>query len=138
MSILAIDLGDVWVGTALSDPLFITAQPYQTVRLTELESFLDTLFATQTITAIVVGDPVSCKGTLTEQTKKVHTYFSFLSDTYAGYQWHLWDERLSSKRAQLQMSSKKKHRKRSTIGQQEHSVAAAFILQGFLEKNYPS
>ena len=71
MKILALDIGDVWVGTALSDSLGITCKPYQTVREGDLKQFLLDIIKKENIIKIVVGHPVTMKGEVQHQAKKV-------------------------------------------------------------------
>lgn len=129
MRILALDLGDVWVGTALSDPLKITASPYETVKRGDLDSFLKKIFTEQMIEIVVVGYPKTMgQGTESEQTKKIVAMKEQLEQTFSKVRWVLWDERLSSKRAdQLRKGYSKEDKIKS------HSIAAAFILQGYLD-----
>ena len=133
MRILALDLGDKWIGSALSDPLGIIAQPYQTVTLKELTTFLTQLINEKKIKTIVIGYPKTLKGTQSEQTKKVVTQKEQLAETFPDIDFVLWDERLSSKRAaQLKKSPSKEDKLRL------HSKAAAFILDSYLSylQNY--
>ncbi len=40
MKVMALDLGDAWVGTALTDALRFFSKPYKTVAADQLETFL--------------------------------------------------------------------------------------------------
>jgi putative Holliday junction resolvase len=128
MKILALDIGDAWTGTALSDALGMFAKPYQTVETKNLVSFLQTIFAKETITKIVVGYPRTMRGTSSDQTKKVEEAKVKLEATFPDKQFLLWDERLSSKRAEMLKKAKTKEDKIKS-----HSIAAAFILENYLQ-----
>jgi len=128
--ILALDVGDVWTGTALSDDLGLLARPNQTIKTINLETYLERFFADNVIDKVVVGYPRTMRGTVSEQTKKVMLLKDELEGKFSGVSWILWDERLSSKRAQSQKSKRLKIDK-----QHEHSLAAAFILDSYLEYN---
>ena len=71
MKVLCLDLGDVWTGTALSDPLKFIARPYKTTKTVDLFPFLKELFAKEQIDSIVIGYPRTMRGTESDQTKKV-------------------------------------------------------------------
>ncbi|MBI2353217.1 Holliday junction resolvase RuvX [Candidatus Dependentiae bacterium] len=128
MKILALDLGDVWTGTAISDPLKIIATPYQTVKTVDLELFLVTLFQKEVIDTIIIGYPRTMKGTESLQTKKVLEQKEILEKKFPFKKYILWDERLSSKQAQAIQQKKSKSDK-----SKEHSIAAALILETYLQ-----
>lgn len=127
MKIIALDLGDVWTGSAISDELGITARPYETIKTTELIPFLDNLIKNESISTIVVGHPKTMGGRQSEQTKKVVAKKEELQTALPDITWVLWDERLSSKQA---AGIKKIKTKEDKIA--SHSVAAAVILTGYL------
>jgi RNase H-fold protein (predicted Holliday junction resolvase) len=82
----------------------------------------------------VVGYPKTFSGTESDQTKKIvklkeELEQEFSSGNFADIKWILWDERLSSKRASVIQSGK--HDPESK--RQNHSLAAAFILQSYLD-----
>ncbi len=124
MKVLALDLGDQWIGTALSDALRILARPYKTVTFKELRPFLQGLFSSGTISIVVVGYPQTMRGTESDQTKKVVALKEELALEFPDQEWVLWDERLTSKHAQ---NLGKKGEKTEV-----HSKAAALILEGYL------
>lgn len=128
MKILALDVGDVWTGTALSDPLGMFAKPHQTIETDGLLSFLHTLFEKEKVETIVVGDPRTMRGTESEQTKKVRELAHTIEHEFPTKKLILWDERLSSKRADtLKKATTKEEKVKS------HSIAAAFILESYLQ-----
>jgi len=135
MKILALDLGDKWVGTAIAHPLGITCRPYQTVVLKELKDFLTKILSLESIGTVVVGYPKTVStGGESEQTRRVVKLKEELEkqfDVIAGskIEWVLWDERLSSKRA----SEVQQHKHDAESKKKSHSVAAAFILQSYLD-----
>lgn len=128
MKILALDVGDVWTGTALSDALGMFAKPYQTTPSSDLLPFLHKLFSQETIKKIVIGYPKTMRGTVSEQTKKVENVKVQLEKEFPDKQFIFWDERLSSKRADV---LKKAQTKEDKI--KSHSIAAAFILETYLQ-----
>jgi len=127
MKILALDVGDVWTGSAISDALGILARPYKTVPTAELELFLSETIGSERIQTIIVGYPKTMRGTESAQTKKVEEMKNKLEQQFDTVEWRLWDERLSSKRAASVKQAKTKEDKKMS-----HSIAAAFILDSYL------
>lgn len=127
MKIIALDIGDAWTGIAISDSLGMFAQPHSTVATNELQSTLEQLFAKQKIDTVVVGYPKTMKGTESEQTKKIVHHKEQLAHIFPALTWVLWDERLSSKRADALKKSRTKEEKLKS-----HAIAASFILDSYL------
>lgn len=128
MRILALDTGDVWTGTALSDPLGIIATPFQTVPTKELHSFLEATIQEKGVSTIVIGHPITMKGLHSAQTEKVEKTHKELQEQFPGCEFILWDERLTSQQAD------KLHKARTQKEKQaSHSIAAALILQSYLQ-----
>lgn len=128
MKIVALDIGDVWTGSAISDPMRIIAKPYQTIKTHLLNTFISELIEKQRVSTIVVGHPRTLKGTASEQTKKVEEVFEALKKDFPSISFLLWDERLTSKQADALKRPKSPEEK-----QKAHSVAAAIILQTYLQ-----
>ncbi len=127
LKILALDIGDQWTGIALSDASRTIAKPFTTVETGNLTSSLEQLFAKEKINEGIIGHPKTMKGTISEQTKKVEEMAALLQQIFPTLTWKLWDERLSSKRAE---AAKKNISKEEKL--RSHAVAAAFILDSYL------
>jgi putative holliday junction resolvase len=125
--ILALDLGDQWVGIAITDASRFFARPLETVKFSELEPHLSKLLEKENIDLVVIGNPITMKGLKSLQTEKIQAYKKELERKFDKVKFILWDERLSSKRAESVRSSKTKDEKIKS-----HSIASAFILDSYL------
>lgn len=128
MKLLALDIGDVWTGTATTDALGMFAKPYKTLETSELVTGLQDIFSKEKIQKVVIGYPRTMRGTVSEQTKKVEEAKVLLEKEFPDKVFILWDERLSSKRADLLKRAQTKEDKIKS-----HSIAAAFILENYLQ-----
>lgn len=127
--VLALDPGEQHIGTALSDELQMLAAPLQTVRPADLNQFLNQILLTEPINTIVIGYPKTMRGTISPQTQKSIDLKENLEKLFPHIKFVLWDERLTSKSA-----SQLKKAKTKTDKLLQHSIAAAIILQTFLDQ----
>lgn len=127
MRILALDIGDRWIGSALTDELKMIATPFKTIEADELEQFIADQLSTYDIETIVVGLPQTMRGKDSTQTIKTRDLVAALQQKFSQVSWAFWDERLTSKQADQIKRPKDKEDKL-----QSHSIAAALILQGYL------
>jgi putative Holliday junction resolvase len=128
---LALDLGDAWVGVAVSDPLGMLARPLETIRAEDLFIRLPQLLQQERVSTVILGRPITCRGTESSQTEKIDALAAQLANLFPNTVWKCWDERLSSKRAQQVQTGQKKKITKETK-QQSHAIAAAFILDSYL------
>jgi putative Holliday junction resolvase len=155
---LGLDIGGKRTGVAISDPQGILATPL-TVLASEDEDALISeilkLVGQYKAECIVVGLPRSLDGELGKQANKVTAFADKLSwraerNNLNQLDIQLWDERLSTKAAErlkmeasgrgnkLRSKSKRGARNRSFSTKSEvDAIAAAFILQGFLDSLHP-
>jgi putative holliday junction resolvase len=128
--VMALDIGKVRIGVALSDPLGYTAQPLLTLwrksRGEDLRSLLR-LIRKHEVGAIVVGNPLHLSGKVSAWAAKVQEFAAELG-TRSGLPIELWDERLSSVAAHEILDEAGRDRKQ-VIDQ----VAAVVILRGWME-----
>ena len=123
--IMGIDWGQINIGLSLSDPLWVLASPLDVLKRTNGHSVMDNLVALLTfhhVGGIVVGYPCQEDGTPDRMTKNIERFVHALSQKYL-CSVLLWDERLSTQRAEKICPD---HRKMD-------AVAATLILQDALE-----
>lgn len=130
--ILALDIGDVWTGIAISDPLGIIARPLTTIKTESIIAECATLVAEHGCKKIVVGRPITCKGSESSQTIKTEATVNSLKEALPEIEFIWRDERFSSQRV-------KKPRQRETKEGKlaEHARAAADILDMYLTSLRP-
>ena len=131
--VMALDVGRVRVGVALSDPLGYTAQPLLTLwrksRGEDLRSLMR-LIRKHEVAAIVVGNPLHLSGDVSPWAAKVQEFAEALRER-SGLPLELWDERLSSVEAHAILDEAERDRRdrKDVIDQ----VAAVVILRGWME-----
>jgi putative Holliday junction resolvase len=131
--VMALDVGKVRIGVALTDPLGYTAQPLLTVwrktRGEDLRSLLR-LVRKHEVVEIVVGNPLHMSGEVSAWAAKVQEFAEELR-VRSGLPVELWDERLSSVAAHeiLNEAGYERQERKYVIDQ----VAAVVILQGWME-----
>ena len=134
MRILGLDIGDRWIGVALSDPGGILATPFTIIARTDdikdIETILD-IINQQEVGQIVVGLPFSMDGSVGQQADKVKSFTQELTSR-AGVSVEFRDERLTtvSARRLIRSVGKKKRSEKA----RDDAVAAALILQGYLDE----
>ena len=130
---MALDVGKVRIGVALSDGLGLTAQPLLTIwrktRGEDLRSLLR-LIRKHEVTEIIVGNPLHMSGDVSPWAAKVQEFATDLRER-CGLPVQLWDERLSSMAAHeiLDEAGHDKRGRKFVIDQ----VAAVVILRDWME-----
>ena len=138
MRAMALDVGDVRIGVALSDPLFITAQGLKTINRVSLR--VDTndimnLIKEYEVGTIVIGLPLSLSGQDTIQTQKVRDFRTKLENKTRSWgfkvNFEYFDERFTTVIAEdvlIDASVRRKDRKLVV-----DKMAATIILQSWLD-----
>ena len=137
MRCLGLDIGDRWIGVALSDPDGILATPLTIIERTDdgqaLAAITDIINKEQ-VGQVVVGMPLSLDGSLSRQAEKVKAFAQKLAEQIE-ILLEYRDERLTTVMAQRlkRASGGKKGRGKTRYD----AEAAAVILQGFLDESHP-
>lgn len=130
---MGLDVGDKTIGVALSDPMFLIANPLETIKRKKASLDIDRLVEIineYDVETIVVGLPKNMNNSIGPQSMKVMSFVDLLkkqTDKEIVYQ----DERmttLQSERVLIDMDVRRENRK-------EHidKIAASFILQTYLD-----
>lgn len=132
--VLGVDYGSLYVGLSLSDPLGIIARPIEALKNdSSLFIHLQQISSRENVNLIVVGMPLNLKGQQGQKAIEVQKFIALLK-TKLGIEVVPWDERFTTTIAHQTMRSmgtKKKERQKKD-GRID-SMAAAIILQGFLD-----
>lgn len=131
--ILSLDVGDKYIGLAVSDPLGITAQPLRTHRRGSFQeelAFYEALIAEMDIEMILCGLPIGMNGEETSQTGKTRNYAGFLRKRLP-VPLTLLDERLTTEASReiLDESGYERRNQKQVID----TVSAQILLQDYLE-----
>ena len=134
MRFMGLDFGEKRVGVALSDSLGIMASALTVIETNTKADLLEQITALAQeyeVERIIIGLPRSLDGSIGPQAKKVQDFIKSLSE-HTVIPVIEWDERFSTVDAErvlveagVKRDKRKKHR---------DSVAAAYILQGYLDR----
>jgi putative Holliday junction resolvase len=136
---LALDVGDVSIGVAVSDELGVTARGILTIKRTNFRADVQKIMETikgEGAGAVIVGLPLNLDGTDSIQTEKVRDFKERLenylrSNAMANVEVIWQDERFTTKIAERTLiEADMSRKKRARIIDQQ---AAAVILQGYLD-----
>lgn len=133
MRIIALDIGDVWTGVAISDFAGITARPLITLSSVNLIEQLQQLVSKEKVTEIIIGYPQTVRGTESDQTRKVNATAAEIKKTFPELACSMLDERFTSQQASL---LNKKKIKTKQDKNKEHALAAAILLKSYLDYLY--
>jgi putative Holliday junction resolvase len=135
MRVLGLDVGDVLIGVAVSDPSKTIAQGLTSVTRAALKADVDavkSLVNQYEAEEIVVGLPKMMDGEIGIQAQKVLNFVESLQ-TEIEVPVVLWDERLTTVAAnKLLIEANVSRRKRKKV---VDKVAATLILQGYLDSH---
>ena len=133
---IAFDWGARRTGVAVTDSNAIIATPLETVDTTQLNQVVTALVKEETCAGLVVGVPGLMIGSTTNSTDGIYNFIRHLEKTFPELAIHKIDEGSSSSEAMSALiSGGMKKRNRSKKGALD-KVAAAIILQRFLDSNY--
>ena len=132
---MALDFGDRRIGVSLSDPMKIIASPHSVIDRNFSKNIITDiikLVETFNVETIVVGLPITLKGTISIQTKKVQNFINDLSKQ-TSINIDTIDERLSSISAKKELI--KKGIKTGHNKGEIDKTAATLMLQEYLLSN---
>jgi putative Holliday junction resolvase len=138
MRILALDVGERHTGVAISDPTATIARPLETIHhrsRKELSIAVAALVEEHQVEAVVVGRPLSLDGRVGPQAKRVDRCVEALAERL-DVPILPWDERFSTAKAEeiLLETRKRKARRRARSDGELDAIAAAVILQSYLDR----
>ncbi|MCX8068349.1 MAG: Holliday junction resolvase RuvX [Anaerolineae bacterium] len=133
MRILALDVGDRRIGIAISDPTGLIARPLRVLeRRSKKEDFatIAALVAEYGVERVVVGRPLTPKGQVGQQARRVERYAQALAEALP-VPVELWDERYTTVAAEEILRETRKPSARRERREVD-ALAAAVLLQDYL------
>jgi len=132
---LGLDIGDKRIGVALSDPQGILASPLTIINhrddQADIEAIINIVSQNQ-VGQIIVGLPLSMSGSVGKQAEKVKAFIRELCN-HTEVPVDFRDERLTTASAKRLMRTVRKPDRKT----RHDAVAAALILQGYLDEAHP-
>lgn len=137
MRYLGLDYGDRTVGIALSDPTGTIASPLETVKRSDETALKSTvrrireLVEAYDVHTLILGYPKNMNNTDGFRVEKTLAFKKRLERDLYQVEILLWDERLSTKEAEipLMMSGMDRYERKKVVD----AMAASLILQGYLD-----
>ena len=134
---IGLDYGEARVGVAITDELNITVQGLETIQRNNSDKVvlrrLDEILSQYQIDTIVVGLPLTLKGTKSERTIKTEEFVHKLKCKYNTLKIETVDERLTTVQAHATMNELgvNKNKKRGIVD----TISAVYILETYINKS---
>ncbi len=138
--VLALDLGEKRIGVALSDPLGMIARPLMVIRRSSKakdHAAIHQLVAENQVCEVLCGYPLSLDGSEGPQGRRVRRYAEALAEGLP-VPVTLWDESYSTVEAEQHLRAAGKKRSAQETRNWIDAVAAAVILQSYLDARRPT
>ncbi|MDU5470743.1 MAG: Holliday junction resolvase RuvX [Peptoniphilus harei] len=132
--ILGLDVGDVWIGVAISDALLLTAQPLMTIKRESNKiayEKIHEIIIENNVEKVVVGLPKNMNNTIGPQSEKVIKFAEKLKNKFK-IEIEYVDERMTTLMAEqvlIEGSVRRENRKKYI-----DKIAATYILQSYLDR----
>lgn len=132
--ILGLDVGDVWIGVAISDALLLTAQPLMTIKRESNKiayEIIHEIIIENNVEKVVVGLPKNMNNTIGPQSEKVIKFAEKLKNKFK-VEIEYVDERMTTLMAEqvlIEGSVRRENRKKYI-----DKIAATYILQSYLDR----
>ncbi|MBS6534988.1 Holliday junction resolvase RuvX [Peptoniphilus harei] len=132
--ILGLDVGDVWIGVAISDSLLLTAQPLMTIKRESNKiayEKIHEIIIENNVEKVVVGLPKNMNNTIGPQSEKVIKFAEKLKNKFK-IEIEYVDERMTTLMAEqvlIEGSVRRENRKKYI-----DKIAATYILQSYLDR----
>ncbi|GFP21613.1 putative holliday junction resolvase [Candidatus Hakubella thermalkaliphila] len=128
---LALDIGHKRIGVAISDELNLVATPLEVLkRNRKWVDDLRNILSRYQVDEIIIGLPTSLRGSVSPENRKLLDNVSAILDPL-GIPVRTWDERYTTTMAEKAM--REREIPGWKIGKKVDMVAAAFILQNYLD-----
>jgi putative Holliday junction resolvase len=138
--VLGIDAGERRVGVALSDELQLVASPLTVLHrqrggLAPILDRLAEIVHRESVRAMVIGLPLNADGSEGPQARRAQD-FARVAERVVGVPATLWDERLSTREAESIVRGQGRNLRRLRQRGELDAVAAAVILQDYLDHHH--
>lgn len=133
MRVLGLDIGDKYIGVAISDELGMFAQPLMRIERTsnkDAYAEIEKLINEYELCDVVVGLPINMNNTLGPQSEKVRKFAEKIKNKFKVNLIYI-DERMttiSAQRVLIEGSVRRENRKKYI-----DKIAASYILQTYLD-----
>lgn len=128
--VVALDLGEVRTGVAISDAGAKVARPLEVIPSDDLVEYLRDLVG-DGVSEIVVGVPKTLGGEIGFQARRSLNRIDDLKETFPEVRFIEWDERFTTRIA-ASGTAKSKGRRKKGVNERLDHIAAAGMLQEYL------
>ena len=133
--IIALDYGLKRTGIAYAEYPLLIAHSLITIKSKDLMDYLGKLISQNNVVKIVIGEPKSLDGSLTNVTLMVRQLKKKINNIFPKIEVVFYDERFTSKIAQQTMVLGGMKKSKRRVKENVDKIAAVVILQGYLMSN---